>query len=77
MCPNNKVILVNEENGEYETRDEAVPFGADDEGVDDYADASLIIVVSPHTLSVQPMLILSTTTCFKPMHWLVPIKLAR
>jgi hypothetical protein len=42
------------ENGEYETGDEADPFGSDDEGVDAYAEASPITVVSPRTLSVQP-----------------------
>jgi hypothetical protein len=54
MCPNNKVILVNEENGGYETGHDVDPYGSDDEGVDTYADASPIIIVSPRTLSVQP-----------------------
>jgi hypothetical protein len=52
-CPNNKVIVVTK-NGEYETRDEVDPFGSDGEGVDAYAEASPIIVVSPRTLSVHP-----------------------
>jgi hypothetical protein len=52
-CPNNKVKVINEEN-EYETGDDADPFGSDDEGVDAYPKPSPIIVVSPHTLSVQP-----------------------
>jgi hypothetical protein len=41
------------ENG-YETRDDADPFGSEDEGEDAYADSSPIIVVSLCTLSVQP-----------------------
>jgi hypothetical protein len=52
MCPNNKVILVNEENGGYETGYDADPLGSDDEGEYAYADSSPIIVVSPCTMSV-------------------------
>jgi hypothetical protein len=36
------------------TRDEADPFGFNDEGVNAYAHASPIIFVSPRTLSVHP-----------------------
>jgi hypothetical protein len=54
MYPNNKVILVNEDNGGYEIGDDADPYGSDDEGVDAYVDASPIIVVSSRTLSVEP-----------------------
>jgi hypothetical protein len=47
------VILINEDN-EYETEDDADPFGSDNEGVNAYVEPSPIIVVSPHMLSVQP-----------------------
>jgi hypothetical protein len=70
------VILINEDN-EYETGDYDDPFGSDVEGVDAYAEASPIIVVSPRTLSVQPNVDSQRCNRFKPRHCLVPINLAR
>jgi hypothetical protein len=75
-CPNNKVILVNE-NDEYETGDDADPFGSDDEGVNAYAEPSPIIVVSPHTLSVHPNVDSQRCSLFQTKALVGPIKLAR
>jgi hypothetical protein len=52
-CPNNTVMVINKDS-EYETGDDAYPFGSDDEGVHAYLEPSPIIVVFPRTLSVQP-----------------------
>ena len=50
--------VVNAEN-EYETGDDADPFGSEDEGytsedVDDFPSPAPTIVVSQHALNVQP-----------------------
>jgi hypothetical protein len=46
--------MVINKDSEYETGDDADPFGSDDEGVHAYLEPSPIIVVFPRMLSVQP-----------------------